>query len=163
MMNPVDPIQLAAERDKIENFVRTACDKLGWDLYKDDEVTSLVREGLAKNRVQYGFQACPCYSFLSYHQRDAEGAVVVDAKGEPKKNMKVNCPCEPARVLDVPGTVSYASREEMEAKTAGWPDRGEIVEHADGTVTLRSYHPGVCHCFLFTPKGSEHARGTAEA
>ncbi|MFN3428831.1 MAG: ferredoxin-thioredoxin reductase catalytic domain-containing protein [Candidatus Sericytochromatia bacterium] len=152
-----DPEQLAAEREKIQNFVRTACDKLGWDLYPNDEVTGLVRDGLAKNRVEYGFQACPCYSFLSYHLRDAEGQPVLDPKGEPKKNMKVNCPCEPARVLDVPGTVSYASREEMEKKTENWPDRGTIIDNPDGTVTLESYHPGVCHCFLFTRKGEGKA------
>ena len=152
-MNQHDPAQLATERERIENFVKTACQKLNWDLYPDDEVTGLVREGLAKNRIDYGFQACPCYSFLSYHLRDAEGNVVPDAKGEPKKNMKVNCPCEPARVLDVPGTVTYASREEMEQKTAHWPDRGEITENPDGSITLKSYHPGICHCFLFTTKG----------
>lgn len=147
-----DQAQLAAERAKIEAFVHTACEKLGWDLYADEEVTGLVREGLAKNRIQYGFQACPCYSFLSYHKRDAEGEIIPNAKGEPQKNMKVNCPCEPARMLDVPGTVTYASREEMVQKTEGWPDRGTIVENADGTITLQSYHPGVCHCFLFTAK-----------
>lgn len=149
-----DPEQLAVERTKIENFVKTACEKLNWDLYLNDEVTGLVREGLAKNRIEYGFQACPCYSFLSYHQRDAEGNAILDPKGEPKKNMKVNCPCEPARVLDVPGTVTYASREEMEKKTEFWPDRGEIVDNPDGSVTLTSYHPGTCHCFLFTQKGN---------
>lgn len=152
-----DPEALAAEREKIQNFVRTACDKLGWDLYPNDEVTGLVRDGLAKNRVEYGFQACPCYSFLSYHLRDAEGQPILDPKGEPKKNMKVNCPCEPARVLDVPGTVSYASREEMEKKTENWPDRGTIIDNPDGSVTLESYHPGVCHCFLFTRKGEGKA------
>ncbi|MFP5504321.1 MAG: ferredoxin-thioredoxin reductase catalytic domain-containing protein [Candidatus Sericytochromatia bacterium] len=149
MKTEFDPEQLAAERARIESFVHTACEKLGWDLYPDEEVTGLVREGLAKNRVQYGFQACPCYSFLSYHKRDAAGEILPNAKGEPQKNMKVNCPCEPARMLDVPGTVTYASREEMEKKTEGWPDRGNIKENADGTVTLESYHPGVCHCFLF--------------
>jgi hypothetical protein len=60
-------------------------------------------------------------------------------------------------VLDVPGTVSYASREEMEKKTENWPDRGNIIDNPDGTVTLESYHPGVCHCFLFTRKGEGKA------
>jgi ferredoxin-thioredoxin reductase catalytic subunit len=152
-----DPEAFATERAKIQNFVRTACEKLNWDLYPNDEVTGLVRDGLAKNRLEYGFQACPCYSFLSYHQRDAEGQPVLDAKGEPKKNMKVNCPCEPARVLDVPGTVTYADRAEMEQKTEHWPDRGDITDNPDGSVTLTSYHPGVCHCFLFTRKGEGKA------
>ena len=156
-MKQYDPEQLATERTRIENFVKTACAKLNWDLYVNDEVTGLVREGLAKNRIDYGFQACPCYSFLSYHQRDEAGNVIADAKGEPKKNMKVNCPCEPARVLDVPGSVSYASREEMEQKTQGWPDLGNVEEHPDGSVTLTSYHPGTCHCFLFTRQGEGKA------
>jgi hypothetical protein len=99
--------------------------------------------------VEYGFQACPCYSFLSYHRRDANGEVVLNARGEPQKNLKVNCPCEPARVLDVPGSVTYASRAEMEAKTADWPDLGTVTDNPDGSVTLTSYHPGYCHCFLF--------------
>lgn len=148
-----DPEELATERAKIESFVKTACEKLNWDLYSNEEVTGLVREGLAKNRIEYGFQACPCYSFLSYHQRDAQGELTTDP---PKKNMKVNCPCEPARVLDVPGEVTYASREEMEKKTEGWPDRGTIVDNPDGSVTLKSYHPGFCHCFLFQKPGATH-------
>lgn len=154
-MKQYDPDQLAAERDRIEKFVVTACAKLNWKLFENEEVTGLVREGLAKNRIEYGFQACPCYSFLSYHKRDEKGEVINGPNGQPAKNMKVNCPCEPARVLDVPGEVTYASREEMEKKTEGWPDRGTIIDNPDGTVTLKSYHPGFCHCFLFTPKSQD--------
>ncbi len=140
------------ELKRMETYTQTVCQKLGWELYEDHEVTTVVKLGLAKNRVQYGFQACPCYGPLSYHKRDEAGEIIADAKGEPAKNMKVNCPCEPARVLDVPGEVTFASREEMEKKTQGWPDRGEIVENPDGSVTLKSYHPGFCHCFLFVKK-----------
>lgn len=141
---------LSSERTKIDNFVNTVCPRLGWSVYGDEEVTSLVKDGLAKNRQEYGFQACPCYAFLSYHKRDDEGNVLSDAKGQPIKNLKVNCPCEPARMLDIPGEVTYSSVEEMELKTSGWPDRGTIIINEDGTVTLKSYHPGFCHCFLFT-------------
>lgn len=153
MQKTVDPEQLAIERAKIESFVHTACAKLDWELFPDEEVTGLVREGLAKNRIEYGFQACPCYSFLSYHKRDANNEVVPNAKGDPQKNLKVNCPCEPARELDVPGSKTYASLEEMEKRTEGWPDRGRIVTNDDGSVTLESHHPGFCHCFLFQAKG----------
>jgi ferredoxin-thioredoxin reductase catalytic subunit len=154
MSQVYDPAQLAAERSKIESFVQTVCQKFDWELYEQAEVSELVREGLAKNRIEYGFQACPCYSFLSYHKRDAQGELLRDAKGQPQKNLKVNCPCEPARELDVPGTKQYASMAEMEQKTAFWPDRGTITENTDGTVTLTSYHPGFCHCFLFKRPGA---------
>jgi ferredoxin-thioredoxin reductase catalytic subunit len=153
-MKEFDPALIAVEREKINNFVNTVCTKLGWDLYKETEVTDLVQEGLAKNRIEYGFQACPCYSFLSYHKRDDKNEIIPNAKSEPQKNMKVNCPCEPARMLDIPGEVHYVDRAEMEKKTEGWPDRGTIIDNPDGSVTLKSYHPGICHCFLFTPKGS---------
>lgn len=150
----IDPAVLAAERAKIDSYVKTVCTKLNWELYTDEGVTGTVSDGLAKNRVVYGFQACPCYSFLSYHQRDEAGEVVADAKGQPKKNLKVNCPCEPARELDVPGSITYPSKEVMEQKTQGWPDRGTVVENEDGSVTLTSYHPGFCHCFLFQKPGA---------
>lgn len=150
----LDPEVLAAERSKIGSYVTTVCSKLNWDLYEDEGVTGTVMDGLAKNRVVYGFQACPCYSFLSYNQRDAEGQPMLDAKGAPKKNLKVNCPCEPAREVDVPGSKTYESREAMEKATQGWPDRGTEHDNEDGTVTLKSHHPGFCHCFLFKKPGA---------
>ena len=32
--------------------------------------------------------------------------------------------------------------------------RGKV--NPDGSVTLKSYHPGFCHCFLFQAKGATH-------
>lgn len=148
-MSNIESEQLAAERSKIESYVETVCKKLNWELYEQEEVTDLVRSGLAKNRIEYGFQACPCYSFLSYYKRDAQGNIITDTKGQPQKNLKVNCPCEPARELDVPGTKQYSSITEMEKKTEFWPDRGVVQKNSDGSVTLTSHHPGFCHCFLF--------------
>lgn len=60
------------EIEKVEKFVRNYADKAGYDLNPDQEVFDTIIEGLAKNRVEHGFQYCPCRIIVGDKEKDKD-------------------------------------------------------------------------------------------
>lgn len=64
-------------KEKIAASVRKYSQKSGYALNPNEEMLSMVLEGLAKNKERYGYAYCPC-------------RVVT---GDPAEDRKIICPC----------------------------------------------------------------------
>lgn len=51
---------LEQEKEKVRQFTKNYCKLTGYTLNPDEKIAEMIIEGLAKNRVNKGFQYCPC-------------------------------------------------------------------------------------------------------
>ncbi len=66
------------EKEKVRKFARRYCELSGYKLNPDMKMAEIVIEGLAKNRVNKGFQYCPCRPLT----------------GDPEQDKLKICPCK---------------------------------------------------------------------
>jgi ferredoxin-thioredoxin reductase catalytic chain len=61
---------LEQEKEKVKEFTRRYCELSGYKLNPDTKMAEMVIEGLAKNRVNKGFQYCPCRPLTGDQEQD---------------------------------------------------------------------------------------------
>jgi len=64
-------------REKIRSNILKYSQKSGYKINPDEKIVSMIIEGLAKNKLRYGYAYCPC-------------RVVT---GDPADDRKIICPC----------------------------------------------------------------------
>lgn len=63
---------LESEKVKIHKFVEKYAKTTGYQLNPDKEIVEFVIEGLARNKIKYGKQYCPCRIVTGNPQEDKQ-------------------------------------------------------------------------------------------
>ena len=82
--------EFQAQLEKTWRFVDKVNNQFGWVLNPNDEVNEGVAMGLARNKMIYGKQFCPCFM------------VIGETKEEQQKADNRICPCKPAIEKEIP-------------------------------------------------------------
>jgi len=72
-----DPKELEEEKERVRKFAQKYAEKAGFRLNPDKAMLELVIEGLARNKLFYGAQYCPCRP----------------VSGDKEEDKKKICPC----------------------------------------------------------------------
>ena len=82
--------EFQAQLEKTWSFVAKVNKQFGWVQNPNDEVNEGVAMGLARNKLIYGKQFCPCFM------------VIGETKEEQKTSDNRICPCKPAIEKEIP-------------------------------------------------------------
>jgi len=81
--------EFQAQLEKTIKFTDKVCDSKGWVYNPQDEVNEGVQMGLARNKMMYGKQFCPCF-------------MVEEVEGKYQSVDNRICPCTPAIEKEIP-------------------------------------------------------------